>query len=97
MSVLVDSRLWFPDRVRSVFGKFGGLAGELLRSIVCGNPSFMMSLFVSHIRPFMDFCFNVWNIGYLRDTRLLELVQRSWTRLVSNIGQLCYDERLKDD
>ena len=55
----------------------------------------MVSLFISHIRPTMDFCSNVWNVGYLCDVRLLESVQWRWTREVTNISHLAYVERLK--
>ena len=56
----------------------------------------MVSLFVSHIRPVMDFCSSIWNVGYLSHDRLLESVQRRWTREISGIGQLVYVERLKN-
>ena len=48
----------------------------LLTTLNCISASvFMVSLFVSHIRPIMDFCSSVWNVGYLGDIRLLESVQ----------------------
>ena len=75
LSVLVDSKLRFHDHVRNVVRKVGGLANELLRSTICRTSVFMVSLFVSHIRPIMDFCSNVWNVGYFGDIILLESVQ----------------------
>ena len=60
----------------SVVKKAGGLESELLRSTICHCSIFMVSLFVFHIRPIMNLCSNVWNIGYLGDLRLLESVQR---------------------
>ena len=55
----------------------------------------MITLFVSHIRPIMDFCSKVWNVCYLGDIRLLESVQRRWTREIADVSQLAYEERLK--
>ena len=63
LGVLVDSRLRFHEYIREVVQKAGGLAGELLRSTVCRSPVFMVSLFVSYIRPVMDFCSSIWNVG----------------------------------
>ena len=37
----------------------------------------------------------VWNSGFLGDLRLLESVQRRWTKQVSNLSHLSYLERLK--
>ena len=56
LDVLVDSRLRFHEHVHSVARKAGGLTGELLQSTVCRSPSIMVPLFVSHIRPIIDFC-----------------------------------------
>ena len=95
LGVLVDVKLKFNDHVRSVVRKAGGMVCELLRATVCRNPSFMVSLFVSHVRPMMDFCSCVWNVGYIMDVRLLESVQRRWTREVTGIGHLSYQERLR--
>ena len=75
LGVLVDSKLRFHDHVHYVVREAGGLASELLRSTICHTSVFMVSLFVSHIRPIVDFCSNVWNVGYFGDIRLLESVQ----------------------
>ena len=92
--MLVDVKLKFHDHVRVVVRKAGGMVGELLLATVCRSP-FMVSLFVSHIRPIMDFCSCVWNVGYMMNVRLLESVQRRWTREIAGIGHLSYQERLR--
>ena len=93
--VLVYSRLHFHDHVCKVVRKARGLSSELLQSTICCSSVFMVSLFVSHIRSNMDFCSNVWNVGYLGDVRLLESVQRRWTREITSISHLTYVEKLK--
>ena len=55
----------------------------------------MVSLFVMHIRPIMDYCSFVWNVGFLGDLRLLESVQRWWTMSVDGLSDLDYLSRLK--
>lgn len=76
-------------------GKASGLANNLLRSTICRSPHFMVSLFVMHIRPIMDYCSSVWNVGFLGDLRLLESVQRRWTKSVDGLAELDYSSRLK--
>ena len=63
-------------------------------STVCREPEFMTSLYVSHIRPLLDYASPMWNSGYLEDLRLLERVQRRWTRSIRGLKTLAYDERL---
>merc|ERR1719452_348176 len=56
----------------------------------------MVSLFVSHIRPIIDYGSCLWNVGYLRDVRRLESLQRRWTREIEGLGGLSYVSRLKE-
>ena len=95
LGVIVDTDLRFHAHISTVVGKAGALMGDLLRSTICRSIDFMVSLFVSHIRPLLDYCSAVWNVGYLTDMRRLESLQRRWTREVAVVGALTYVERLK--
>ena len=55
----------------------------------------MVMLFISHIRPIIDYCSSLWNVGYLGDVRLLESVQRRWTKQVAGLENLDYGVRLR--
>ena len=54
----------------------------------------MLFLWKTHIRPIIDYCSVLWNTGYLEDLRLLEGVQRRWTKAISGLGNLSYADRL---
>ena len=95
LGVWVDNKLKYHQHVRVTAGKAGALMSELLRSRVCRDSEFMVTLFVSHIRPIMDYCSVVWNSEYLGNTRLLESIQRRWTREITGVQHLSYIERLK--
>ena len=94
LGVLVDSSLKFHLHVREVFCKANGVANNILKSTVCRTPEFMIQVFTTHIRPIIDFCSALWNTGYVGDLRLLESVQRRWTREISGMSNLSYAERL---
>ena len=55
----------------------------------------MVALYMSHIRPIMDYGSCVWNMQYLSDVRLLESTLRRWTREIVGVQTLSYKERLK--
>ena len=44
----------------------------------------MITLFVTHIRPIVDYCYMLWNVGYTGDGRKIDGMQG-----------LSYGERLK--
>ena len=48
----------------------------------CRSREFMCSVYIAHIRPFLEFSSFVWNTGYVGDCKLLEFVQRRWTKHV---------------
>ena len=55
----------------------------------------MLAILKSHIKPILEFGSTVWNTGYLGDMRLLELVQRRWTKHIDGLAELPYTDRLK--
>ena len=91
----MDSSLRFHNHVDSVVRKAAGLANNLLRSTVCRSSEFMVTIFVSHIRPLMDYCSTLWNLGFLGDCRKLESVQRRWTKKVQGLEEMDYQSRLR--
>ena len=95
LGVLVDTSLKFHSHIRSTVHKAGGLAESLLKSTVCRSPIFMLFLLTTHIRPVLEYCSCVWNTGFVQDVRLLERVQRRWTRHIDGMAGLTYGERLE--
>ena len=61
----------------------------------CYGLQFMVALFVSHVRPILDYCSCIWNIGYVSDLTLLETIQRRWTKKGVGFNNLSYSERLR--
>ena len=95
LGVIVDTDLKFHRHIRSVAHKAGGLAQNFLKSTVCREPEFMLYLLTVHIRPIIEYCSCVWNTGYLGDLRLLESVQRRWTKQIASVEALDYAGRLR--
>jgi len=95
LGVLIDSSLKFHQHIQNTAHKAGGLAQNILRSTVCRTSDFMMSIFSSHIRPILEYCSCVWSTEYVGDLRVLEAVQRRWTKQVLNMASLDYRERLR--
>jgi hypothetical protein len=95
LGVVVSDTLKFHLHIKHLVRNAAGLAGNLLRSTVCRSPDFMVALFIMHVRPLLDYCSVVWNTGYVGDLRLLESVQRRWTRHVDGLQGLEYGERLR--
>ena len=59
------------------------------------SPQFMIILLITHIRRIIEYCSCVWNTGYVQDVKLLENIQRRWTKCISGLETLSYGDRLK--
>ena len=96
LGVMVDNKLKFHSHIRSVTSKAAGLSVNLLGATLCRSREFMVTLFISHIRPLLEFSSCVWNVGYVMDSVLLERVQRRWTKKIDGLEDLPYESRLRE-
>ena len=94
LGVTVDSSLKFHLHILRTAQKAGGLAQNIMKATVCRSPEFMLTIFISHIRPLLEYCSCLWHTGYARDVRLLEAVQRRWTKRIESMSELDYGTRL---
>ena len=92
LGVILDSGLKFHVDVRDLVRKAAGLASNLLWSTVNMSPEFIKALFVSHVRPILDYCSCIWNVGCVSDLTLLETSQRRWTKKVVGFGNLSFQK-----
>lgn len=74
--------------------KAGGVASNLLKSTLCRSHDFMTTIYTTHVRPVLEFSSVVWNTGYIGDIKLLESVQRRWTKNIVGLENLSYADRL---
>lgn len=65
LGVIVDRGLKFHNHVSKMVYKAAGLANSLLRSTPITDPEFIVTLFVTHMRPLLDCCSCVLNVDYL--------------------------------
>ena len=81
--------------MQSIAHKASGLSHSLLKASVCRSKEFMIFLLVTHIHPVLEYSAWLWYTGYVNDTRLLEKVQRQWTKQIEGLSDLSYADRLK--
>ena len=95
LGVRVDTDLKFHSHIRETANKAGGIAQNLLKSTVCRSPDFMIFLWKTHIRPVLEYGSCIWNTGFIKDLRLMEGIQRRWTKQITGHSEMSYGDRLQ--
>jgi len=65
------------------------------RTIRCKDTRVTMSLYKTLVRPHVEYCVSAWNPHYIKDKKLIEKVQRRFTKTINNMEGKTYDERLQ--
>ena len=92
---MIDSGLKFHALIKTVVGKTGAMINNLLSSTTCRSSEFMLTLWVTHIRPIIKYGSCVWNIGNLEGLRRLKWLQRKWFRESVGMDGLDYVSRFE--
>ena len=95
LGIHVDRNLKFHGHIRSRVNLAGALTTNLLSSTLCREPEFILNLYTTHIRPLLEYGSALWNLGYIGDLKLMESIQRRWTRAIDSVSHLSYGERLQ--
>ena len=95
LGVRIDRNLKFHGPIRKTANTCNGMTTNMLSSTLCREPSFILPVYKSLIRPKLEYGSPVWNLGYKGCLRALERVQRRWTRQVRGLEELPYSERLR--
>jgi len=76
------------------FNKATRVLGMIKRTIRYKDTRVMMSLYKTMVRPHVEYCVSAWNPHYINDKKLIEKVQRRFTKMSNNMEGKTHEERL---
>ena len=94
LGILFDHQLKFHLHTTDVAAKANRLLGLIRRCFDHLNSDMLVKLFVTVVRPTLEYCNSVWGPSLVLDQRKIERVQRRATRLLLPIRDKPYGERL---
>ena len=95
LGVIVDSGLTFSEHIATQVNKANRILGLIRRSFEWTDKDTVKTLYKSLVRPHLEYCNAVAFPRFAKDVKLLESVQRRATKLVPQLRELPYTERLK--
>jgi hypothetical protein len=95
LGVLVSSKLNFREHCAHIVSKASRKCGLMYHAFVSRDVKFMITYFVTHVRPILEYNCEVWSPFLLADIDLVESVQRSFTKRIYGFWDIPYPERLQ--
>ena len=95
VGVTFSKNLKFDEHIQIVTTKANQIVGMIKRSFTFMDTDMFLKLYKSVVRPHLEYANVIWHPQYIRQQKQIENVQRRATKLVSNIKDLSYPDRLK--
>ena len=95
LGVCVNSVLSFSEHINNVVAKAKQRTSLLLRSFLSKDAMLLTKAFIVYVRPMLEYCSPVWSPCYTGNINKLESVQRTFTKRLTGMRSLSYDNRLK--
>ena len=95
LGVTFEHNLKFERHITNCVTKAQRVLALIRRSFDYMESDMFLILYKTFVRPLLEYSTTVWSPFLKKDIRKLERVQRRATKLVPNIHNLSYEERLK--
>ena len=95
LGILISDDLRWKNHINSIAAKANRVLGMLLKTFTSRDMNLWKLLYVSLVRPHLEFASTVWNPYLVGDIETLEKVQRRATRISPEMRSLEYEDRLK--
>ena len=69
---------------------------RVTRLVTYKEESLIIPLYKAIVRPHLEYCIQAWNPHLRKDVDMLEKIQRRATKLIPELRDLTYEERLKE-
>ena len=95
LGVNIDPDLNFNSHIHTTVKKGRKMSGMILRHMSCRDDIVLIPLYKALIRPVLEYGNAVWSPYKNKDIKIIEKVQRNYTKKINGLKNLTYEERLK--
>ena len=95
VGVYVDNCLTFSDNVQYVASKANRILSMIRRSYTFKEKKTIRPLYISLVRPLLEYGKTMWPPLYKKDCLTIEKVQRRATKMIPHLRNIPYEERLR--
>ena len=96
LGVTMNANMKVSEQCRIAASKGNQVLGIIRRNITCNEKSLIVPLYKAIVRPHLEYCIQAWSPYLRKDMDMLENIQRRATKLLPELRDLRYEERLKE-
>ena len=96
LGVTMNANMKVSEQCRIAASKGNRVLGMIRRNITYKEKSLIIPLYKAIVRPHLEYCIQAWNPHLRKDVDMLEKIQRRATKLIPELRDLTYEERLKE-
>ena len=85
----------FDQHINNVFKQCSRLSGWILRTFISRDATTMLTLFKCVVLSRLDYGSQLWSPTQIKSLNKIERVQRSFTKFITGMRPLSYEDRLK--
>ena len=93
LGVTINANMKVSERCRIAASKGNQVLGMIG---IHKEKSLNIPLYKAIVRPHLEYCIQAWNPYLRKDVDMLEKIQRRATKLIPELRDLTYEERLKE-
>ncbi len=94
LSVSNSSNVKFPQQCKDAASKANRMLGFINRNFSFKNKDIILPLYISLVRPHLEYAVQFWSPHHTKDITKLEAVQRRATKMITSLSNKFYEERL---
>lgn len=95
LGVIITENLKWETHIAQMVKKANTLIYLTGKAFSNKSVEFIRKIYISFIRPKLEYCHTIWNPYFVKDIELLERSQRRCTKIPTAVKDIPYEERLK--
>jgi len=94
LGITISNSASQTSHINKIAKKGRAVLSQMKRTMTYRDSTVFASIYRTYVRPTLENCVQVWNPAKLEDIKCLEKVQKRALRMITDQGQMSYEEKL---